>query len=306
MRQAEQNYGSEEELTPTDYDLDEPFVVEKDIAGVTVRLEVTEVTVPAGLDGEIALSENPVTVVDEVAFQDIARATEYAVRANGDLVIDGGEEASVHFLLGTLMEEVGTVRFVKEELLDAGLDVGMSLDEMAQESEASVVQLYRNTDIQDAELMAKSISFNATKENIEGADVPNSAEIRDWVDETRQQLEAALEAIEDIDTLARKAIGDAYENPVREVEDNSASDGRRTTDIEEIREMIYDSEYVDAASFVEREEALSSGETLEINTGSYINELVLRDEDGSERTLFSSQSPAQTLVEFNKEINQRE
>lgn len=283
------------------YNLDRSYSEKSTIAGVDVELYISKVTVPVGFDGTNFLSSPPVEVVDRHSFQDIAIADNYTINASGETVIDGGESTSVRFLRDNLIEEVGISRRVKEELMSSDLDLNMSLDEMARESEDYVVQLYQNTDIKNAELMVKAISFNATEEDVPGSqDIPDADEIKNWVDSTRKQLETALKVLEKIDSRAHKSLKDDYRNP------NNDSDGGNhlTTDIEEIRKKIYDSDHRRAETFVERERELSDAGSLRIEPGSITSELIL-EKNGEKETLFTSKSAAEVLSKFNEYLNQR-
>lgn len=288
------------------YVLDNNYTSSETIAGILVELEVSEVTIPRGFDGKESLTTNPTLVRDELAFRDVALAEEYTVKASGETVVKSGEKTPVRFLEGKMMEEVGTVRRVKEELMSSGFDANMSLDKMAQNSEDAVVQLYRNADVKNAELMVKAISFNAVEQDMEGTEnIPNTSEIRQWVDETRSNLETAIEALEDIESLAQDAIGDEYENPNPTGKGDMSDGDSLTTDIDEIRKEIYDSDYRDPVSYADsRKIELPEGGHIKVDAGSLTNKLKLVKDDTVE-ILDKSQSSAEIVAEFNKEVNDR-
>lgn len=296
--------GLDPALERVDVSLDKPYTFDKTVSGVDVTLMVSEATLRRG-EKEPALSA-------EDLFRDVARATEYTVTANGETVIDGGEEVSVRWLENTLVNEVGATRRVKEELMDSGLDAD-ALDETAQDAESAVVQFYRNIDIKDAEMMAKGIAFNAVDADIDGAeDLPETAEIRQWVNDARNQLDAAEDALDDIEGIARDLLGDdEYENSTLvpdsdDSEDQEADDyDGPTTDIEEIRKQMYDSG-MRARMFAEREETLPNGNTLKVETGPLVHTVVVEDEDGNTEQVARTDSEAEAVQRFNETLRERQ
>lgn len=316
--------------------LDAPYTLTKEIAGTDVELRVEAasirasrvprvmnlncVTVENGTlpSAQVNGSEDPQphnageAIVREDVFRDAATATEYAVYADDELVIDGGEPTHISRLENELCEQVGVARRAKRRLMESGWDAD-ELDEFSAEAEEFLIDFYTNLHITGAENMVKGMAFRAADDDelIDRVDAAHPAEVRHWVQETRDQLSNAMLAVDQFESMAEDLLGNAYhkatlsDTPSTEQEQSDETDpetdGRDTDnevpDIEEIRTAMFDSD-LPSEAFAQREAELADGRTLEVQTGSYVSRVVAVDEDGNEEQIGSSDSLAEVVQIF--------
>ncbi len=297
------------ELEPVEVLLETPYVSAQTIAETDVELHVKSVVMRASRVPDVfdvdshtvsqrAKAEDTVeadTVLNADEFCDVAKASEYQVYAEDQLVIDGGDETRVSWLEDELCSQVGVARRAKRRLMDAGWDAD-ELDEFGDNAEDFLVDFYTNLHITGAENIVKGMAFRASddEELIEQTDAAHPAEVRHWVEESRDQLTTALDALDELEEMAEQMLGDDYHTAALPTPDEES----REDAIEEIRTAMFDSDMPNE-SFARREQDLPGGRTLSVDPGSYITEVVVTDEDGNKTQVGSSDSLAEAVYIFN-------
>lgn len=243
--------------------------------GVTVELRVDQGAVR---DDEVSLYAQDMS--DEEVIKKFGMADEYTIYVDGEKVVQSGQKTSVRWLEETLCPEVAQAREIENSLLDAGWDKD-ELDDLSEEMEQAVVQLYDGVDIGNPDQMVKAILVNAS--DVETPDDhPTNVEINSWVEETKDKLQSALDAVEQIEEFT-----DEFD-----MEDDSL-----LTDVDKVRQKMFDSDQSQQA-FAKRQVKYEDGK-LRVEPTRHGGRVVQTDENGREVYAWTFDSLAKTVVKFN-------
>lgn len=255
----------------------EPYVYDVKVGDCSVELIVKDFVYTGGT----------VKVSGEIPDSSLV-ATEYVIKADDEVVIDGGEDTRISTLKSEICIDVGIARDAKSTLAEDENFTEDELDKFAVKADNIVQKLHENTNINNAESIMKAIALNrADYVN----DIDSADDIYDWIEESKQMLNDALKNLDTMESMAQNML------------DESRNSTEFLTNIDEIRTQIYDSN-VTREKFVERSHRFENGDRISINHGKFPT-VTIKSNDGKENTIYSGASPAEAIKEYNEEILDR-